>query len=661
MRIIGTKIFNKEIDRSFNDHISVSLDGLYAIRITASVKAWWQHITTPRSFLKKDSLTVRLDDEGSVPIDVKKKLRADDIWNGNILKGNEITLSILVSLKKGNHTLSFVSHGKPFLDTVSIFQIADNTFSLVSLSPSSRDRTPWLTFLFHKTAVISSISITARAEKRRNDDDDLQIRLDGIIEKNEVLRAHRDWFWCGKVLKGTARTFSRSFPHDAVPTRIELVADGTPAIDTLTFIISGTGDKSIGGGTVLWKELALREKPTTNTRIIKTLTQGSRFELLDRAVKGERPKNEQGVLLASDRWHTVRVSNASGFVYSEGVVIDGEDVETLQSFIRERAYTLGVDPCLAVAIAQIESKLFPYAVSQAGAQGPFQLKSAAFEDVNREYGKKFSDRFAIPENIDAGILYLLHLKKQFTNAKNWKELTLASWNWGKGNVIAMKPFAREYLPKETQFFITSVLVNEEHCIKGEGIRVSSKRSLTMLVVGVILFSAIGLSSYSASIFPPEMSPQTKIIEERIVDFDGDGRSDRFIVVFNPDDLVHYSLYYQRARDTASLLRHQSDGILSWIIGDVNENGKSDILIHDGYSGSAGFGTLVIYEWDGNSFKKIFWRSEVRSTFGFRNVDMSDHGNELVYYYYRRKWDQEDHEAVYRWNRDADVYELLTDQ
>lgn len=71
MKIIEAKIFNKEIDHSFDNHISVSSDGLYAIRITALAKAWWQHITTSRSFLKKDSLTVQLDDEGSVLIDVK--------------------------------------------------------------------------------------------------------------------------------------------------------------------------------------------------------------------------------------------------------------------------------------------------------------------------------------------------------------------------------------------------------------------------------------------------------------------------------------------------------------------------------------------------------------------------------------------------------------
>ena len=238
MNSVETKIFNKEIDHSFDDHISLSSDGLYAIRVTASAKAWWQHITSRRSFLKKDGLTVQLDQETIIPAASKKRLRADYFWNGNLLKGHEMTAFIIISLKQGDHIFSFISHGKPFLKELSIFQITNSTISLEHLIPSDRDRIPWITFLFHWTVTVSNFSITAQAEKRKGDDDDLQIAIDGITEKNTGKHAHRDWFWCGKILNGEVKTFTRTFVRDATPKRIDIVADGMPLIDTLTFVIT---------------------------------------------------------------------------------------------------------------------------------------------------------------------------------------------------------------------------------------------------------------------------------------------------------------------------------------------------------------------------------------------------------------------------------------
>lgn len=133
-----------------------------------------------------------------------------------------------------------------------------------------------------------------------------------------------------------------------------------------------------------------------------------------------------------------------------------------------------------------------------------------------------------------------------------------------------------------------------------------------------------------------------------------------VVVYDPDDFVHYSLYYQRAGDASSLLRHQSDGILSWFIGDVNENEKPDILIHDGYSGSGGFGTLTMYEFFDNSLKIIFERSEVEGTYVFLDRYPGDMRDELLFFYKVRKWDVDFHEAIYRWDEEKSIYNLFYD-
>ena len=237
MNQVHSKVFNKEIDQSFDHVFSLSRSGVYVLKITASAKSWWQNIIGRRSFLQKDSLTVHIDTQEIFSRSVKKRLYADDIWNGNILKGNELISYILLILDKGDHSLSFNVHGRPSLAEVSLFHISDSVMYLENLQPIFRDRTPWITFLMRKDITISSLSITARVGISNKDDDDLRLVIDGVSEKNVAKNAHRDWYWCGKILKGTIKTFTRVFEHGQSPRRIDFIADGMPCISTMTAML----------------------------------------------------------------------------------------------------------------------------------------------------------------------------------------------------------------------------------------------------------------------------------------------------------------------------------------------------------------------------------------------------------------------------------------
>ncbi|MEK7648505.1 MAG: hypothetical protein AAB400_01160 [Patescibacteria group bacterium] len=231
MRAIYQKKINDIVTPSMEEHFTVDHEGLYVIEITASAKSWWQNTFDLRKFFKKDSLTIRIDDQEVAP--QKKKLRADDLWNGNVLKGNTLTVYVVMYFEAIAHSLSFTTHSKPLLDHITIFSLDQQFFELTTLKAEKRDRTPWLLFLGHTTAAFSSLSIAARAEKANDDDDDLKLVIDGTLEKNTDRTAHKDWYWCGKILKGAEKIFQKEFSDHALVSRIDIHADGAPKITAL--------------------------------------------------------------------------------------------------------------------------------------------------------------------------------------------------------------------------------------------------------------------------------------------------------------------------------------------------------------------------------------------------------------------------------------------
>ena len=117
---------------------------------------------------------------------------------------------------------------------------------------------------------------------------------------------------------------------------------------------------------------------------------------------------------------------------------------TVQDQIRITALRYGVDPALALAVAQQESGFRQSAVSPAGAVGVMQLmpKTAAWLNV---------DPYNEAQNIDGGVRYLSMQLKTFGGDET---LALAAYNAGPGAVQqygGVPPYA------ETQNFVQSVL------------------------------------------------------------------------------------------------------------------------------------------------------------------------------------------------------------
>lgn len=235
MKQIYQKKFNTSAASDTTERVSIERSGIYVIEIAASAKSWWQNTVGRRSFLKKDSLTVRVDYGDTT--EQKQKLLAGDIWNGNVLKGTRLILYLFVYFRSGNHYISFVPHEKPQLDQCIIYEIEGNSFELKKLKSTERDRTPWMLFLAHAAVGFSSFSLTALADKTRTEDGDLGIRIDGRTIKNSERRMHKEWYWCGKILKGSTKTFDQKWSDGERPLRIDVFADGTPTIDRIALRI----------------------------------------------------------------------------------------------------------------------------------------------------------------------------------------------------------------------------------------------------------------------------------------------------------------------------------------------------------------------------------------------------------------------------------------
>src|SRR5437879_8034865 len=95
----------------------------------------------------------------------------------------------------------------------------------------------------------------------------------------------------------------------------------------------------------------------------------------------------------------------------------------IQQLVADTAVSLGIDPALALAVADAESGFDPSALSSAGAIGVMQLEPETAAGL----GVDPSDPAA---NIRGGLVYL----KQQLNRFGDVGMALAAYNWGPERV-----------------------------------------------------------------------------------------------------------------------------------------------------------------------------------------------------------------------------------
>jgi len=132
-------------------------------------------------------------------------------------------------------------------------------------------------------------------------------------------------------------------------------------------------------------------------------------------------------------------------IFARSSLRQGLDQEMVKTIVVEEARALGVDPALALAIAQVESDFNPNAVSHVGARGVMQIMPKTAKD---EFGLNPSILFDARINIRTGITFIKQLKQRYGDI----EFALSHYNGGSrvtgpDGQLRVIPATRGYVDK----------------------------------------------------------------------------------------------------------------------------------------------------------------------------------------------------------------------
>ena len=230
MKLIKEEKISKEITGKYSCDFTLPENGLYLIEVIASAKGWWENIKSRRTFFKDDDIFLYLNNqELTTSLNVKKD--AHSAWNGNDLGGLEKTVIIAVNLNKGKHLLDLIPDQSPYLKKLSIYKIEEKdkiTYIPTDNNPAQKSSgRPWLSFII-LDLFITKLSVSAKANNNGRDDDDIKLIINGQIQKNENTKSHRDWYWCGKILKGKEKSFNQDVNVKSEQFNFDLYSDDSP-------------------------------------------------------------------------------------------------------------------------------------------------------------------------------------------------------------------------------------------------------------------------------------------------------------------------------------------------------------------------------------------------------------------------------------------------
>lgn len=230
MKLIKEEKIFKEIIGKYSCNFTLLEDGLYLIEIIASAKSWWQNFKTSRSFFKDDDIFLYFDNQELTTSQYTKK-DARSAWNGNELCGLEKTVIVAASLSKGKHIIDLKPDQRPYLGKLSISKVEEKdkiTYIPTDNNPAQKSEgRPWLSYII-LDLFITKLFISAKTNKNSRDDDDLKLLINGKIQANENAKSHRDWYWCGKVLKGKEKSFNQDINLKTKQFNLDLYSDDSP-------------------------------------------------------------------------------------------------------------------------------------------------------------------------------------------------------------------------------------------------------------------------------------------------------------------------------------------------------------------------------------------------------------------------------------------------
>lgn len=171
-------------------------------------------------------------------------------------------------------------------------------------------------------------------------------------------------------------------------------------------------------------------------------------------------------------------------------------MSSIPSLIIAAAQAQGVDPSLALEVANVESGFNQNAVSSAGAIGVMQLMPETAADLG-------VDPTNLQENIQGGVTYLAQLISEFGGDVS---SALAAYNWGPGNVQNLQDqYGSSWLtfaPASVQSYVSTILANQ-----------SSEYAKVIGIAPTVTAAAAPAPSTPAPANVPSVAPQTSTFSE----------------------------------------------------------------------------------------------------------------------------------------------------
>jgi len=241
LKLIKEEKINRKIKKGYKYTFSVDQSGIYAITVSARARSWFQNLTKSISFFRDDNLELKINGTGFPKLSGKRgEFDGEASWNGNKLKGLKQINFFVVTFEKGEQNLEFVSNGSPLLESIEIYQVSKNK---IYIDPSeygveNGNRRPWFNVLTQNVGIVNIYAKATANSKTGKDDNDLQVRINRTRERNSTPKAHKYWFWCGRVLKGQVKVFERTLNLKPGFNYIEFWADRTPVFNELNIRVT---------------------------------------------------------------------------------------------------------------------------------------------------------------------------------------------------------------------------------------------------------------------------------------------------------------------------------------------------------------------------------------------------------------------------------------
>jgi soluble lytic murein transglycosylase-like protein len=170
------------------------------------------------------------------------------------------------------------------------------------------------------------------------------------------------------------------------------------------------------------------------------------------------------------------------------------EIERLAETILSEARARGVSPSLVLAVIQIESGYYNFAVSPVGALGLMQIMPPTGEMLARELGVAWRGPQTLFDpivNVKLGVAYLAWLHREYGNLST----ALAAYNWGPGHVSRR---LAEGLPVPHVYARDVIDAYGVHAARLEGFRTASTASGSALTSAATNASTASIAASSAT-------------------------------------------------------------------------------------------------------------------------------------------------------------------